>query len=46
MKKFEEHWSEELLKPKPSLLRVMFKTHIYKVILVGILFTLIEIPCK
>jgi hypothetical protein len=46
MKNFENLWNEELKKENPSLLRVLFKTHILKIILVGVLFSVIEIPCK
>lgn len=39
-------WKVELTKSKPSILRVMLKVHVYKVIAVGILFTLIQVATK
>jgi hypothetical protein len=45
-RKFEKLWSEELLKSKPSLSRVILKVYIYKVIVVGILFSMVELPCQ
>lgn len=44
--KFQMLWEEELTKPKPSLMRVIMKIYGYKVIFVGILFSIIELPCK
>lgn len=46
LERFGTLWDEELKKSKPSLFRVMFKAELYKVVLVGILFSVIEIPCK
>lgn len=44
--RFQLLWDHELTKEKPSLMRVIMKIYGFKVILVGILFSLVELPCK
>lgn len=35
-------WDEELKKPNPSMLRVIFKLHGLKVVIIGFLFSIAE----
>lgn len=43
---FQLLWELEMSKAKPSLLKVIMKIYGAKVILVGALFSIIELPCK
>jgi hypothetical protein len=45
-KRFQLLWDEELKKLKPSLASVMLKVYVFKVIAVGILFSMVELPCQ
>lgn len=40
--KFARLWEEELKKKKPSIFRVMFKLHLYKLLPIGILYAIGE----
>lgn len=45
-KRFQLLWEHELTKAKPSLYKVILSVYGYNVILVGVLFSVIELPCK
>lgn len=40
--KFAQLWEEELKKRNPSILRVMFKIHLYRLLPIGILYAIGE----
>lgn len=40
--KFAKLWDEELKKKKPSIFRVIFKSHLYKLLPIGILYAICE----
>lgn len=41
-KKYAKVWDEELKKKNPSMLRVIFKLHGLKVVIIGLLFSIAE----
>lgn len=43
---FDKLWEQELKKANPSILRVIFKTHLYKVFIFGSLFSIVDIISK
>ncbi|CRL07776.1 CLUMA_CG020730, isoform A [Clunio marinus] len=45
-KRFELLWNEELNKAKPSLFNIIMKMYGYKTIIVGFLFSAVELPCS